>query len=125
LVWEYLTDPTKRVQHQVGTDRVDQANATGRRGVGTTNHCVHGHGTVVEEILDWRPFRYFTVRSMVPGLGLMKRVCPPWTSDCRCVPGRTVSCPRVTVTAEATSPATINAVRALRMPIGRIRRLQG
>ncbi len=72
LVWEYLTDPAKRMQYQTGTDRVDQMNASGRRGLGTTNHCVHGHGTVVEEILDWRPFDYFTVRSAVPGLGVMK-----------------------------------------------------
>jgi uncharacterized protein YndB with AHSA1/START domain len=69
LVWEYLTDPVRRMQWQTGTDRVDQFNTSGRRGVGTTNHCVHGHGTVVEEILDWRPFRYFTVRSNIPGLG--------------------------------------------------------
>ncbi len=73
LVWEYLTDPTKRMEWQAGTDRVDQVNATGRRGVGTTNDCVHGHGTVVEEILDWRPFHYFTIRYTVPGLtGRMK-----------------------------------------------------
>lgn len=72
LVWEYLTDPAKRMQYQNGTDRVDQMNASGRRGIGTTNHCVHGHGTVVEEILDWHPFDYFTVRSMIPGLGPAK-----------------------------------------------------
>jgi uncharacterized protein YndB with AHSA1/START domain len=72
FVWEYLTDPAKRMQYQSGTDRLDQMNAAGRRGVGTTNHCVHGHGTVVEEILDWRPFHYFTIRSMIPGLGPAK-----------------------------------------------------
>lgn len=73
VAWEYLTDPQKRMQWQVpGTDRVDQTNAAGRRGVGTTNHCVHGHGTVVEEILDWRPFDYFTNQSNVPGFGLMR-----------------------------------------------------
>jgi uncharacterized protein YndB with AHSA1/START domain len=69
LVWEYLSDPARRMQWQTQTDRVDQFNTSGRRGVGTTNHCVHGHGTVFEEILDWRPFHYFTVRSTIPGLG--------------------------------------------------------
>lgn len=72
LVWEFLTDPVRRMQWQSGTDRVDQFNTSGRRGVGTTNHCVHGHGTVVEEILDWRPFHYFTDRSAIPGLGAAK-----------------------------------------------------
>lgn len=70
VVWEYMTDPAKRMQWQVGTDRLDQANpAGGRRGTGTTNHCVHGPGAIVEEILDWRPFEYYTIRATVPGLG--------------------------------------------------------
>jgi len=70
LVWDYMTDPAKRMLWQVGTDRVDQTNPAGRRGAGTTNHCVHGHGTVVEEILDWRPFHYYTIRAAVPGIGM-------------------------------------------------------
>lgn len=70
VVWDYMTDPAKRVLWQVGTDRVDQANlAGGRRGAGTTNHCVHGHAAIVEEILDWRPFDYYTIRAVVPGFG--------------------------------------------------------
>ncbi len=72
VVWEYLTDPAKRMLYQVGTDRLDQTNARGRRGIGTTNHCVHGPGTVIEDIQDWRPFHYFTIQAMVPGLGLTK-----------------------------------------------------
>jgi hypothetical protein len=36
-----------------------------RRGVGTTNHCMHGKDVIVEEVLDWRPFDYFTVRSVM------------------------------------------------------------
>ncbi|HEX2142220.1 MAG TPA: hypothetical protein VHK28_08130, partial [Candidatus Limnocylindria bacterium] len=39
-----------------------------RRGVGTRNHCVHGEGASLEEVLDWRPHEYFTVRSVAPGL---------------------------------------------------------
>lgn len=70
VAWEYLTDPVKRMLWQAGTDRVDQTNPGGRRGTGTTNHCVHGHGTVVEEIQDWRPFDYYTIRAAVPGLGM-------------------------------------------------------
>ncbi|MGH2373099.1 MAG: DUF2652 domain-containing protein [bacterium] len=72
VAWENLTDPQKRVLWQVGTDRVDQTNAGGRRGIGTTNHCVHGHGVIVEEILDWRPFDYYTIQANVPGFGPMR-----------------------------------------------------
>jgi hypothetical protein len=40
--------------------------ATGnRRGVGATNHCMHGEGASVEELLDWRPYDYFTFRNTI------------------------------------------------------------
>ncbi len=67
VLWEYTTSPSKRQRWQ--NNRIDQANRGGRRGVGTTNHCVHGRTAFIEEILDWRPFRYFTDRTLFPGLG--------------------------------------------------------
>jgi uncharacterized protein YndB with AHSA1/START domain len=67
IVWDYLTSPTKRVRYS-GADRVDEKSPGGRRGPGTTNHCAHGHDVIVEEILDWRPFHYFTVRFVVFGV---------------------------------------------------------
>jgi uncharacterized protein YndB with AHSA1/START domain len=67
IVWDWLTSPAKRVQWQPDTERVDEFPVAGIRGAGTTNHCVHGGGQVVtEEILDWKPFRYFTDRSSGP-----------------------------------------------------------
>ncbi|MDR7418857.1 MAG: DUF2652 domain-containing protein [Armatimonadota bacterium] len=69
LVWHCLTDPGKRVRFWPGMDRFDQQPVTGRRGIGTVNHCVHGRDTIIEEIVDWRPFEYFTVRATVPGFG--------------------------------------------------------
>jgi uncharacterized protein YndB with AHSA1/START domain len=69
LVWEYLTSPAKRILYQFGATRIDQANPDGRRGPGTTTHCVHGdQGAIHEEVLDWRPFDYFTERFGPPGL---------------------------------------------------------
>jgi hypothetical protein len=65
VVWDYLTSPGKRMRYQPDTDRVDQQNPRGRRGPGTTNHCAHGHQVIVEEILDWRPFTYYTIRVAV------------------------------------------------------------
>ncbi len=62
VVWEYLNSPVKRLEWQTNLERVDQNNPAGRQGVGTTNHCVHGKAVVLEEILDWRPFRYVTKR---------------------------------------------------------------
>jgi uncharacterized protein YndB with AHSA1/START domain len=65
VVWEFLTTPGRRVAWSVGTGVTDViVEAPGnRRGVGATNHCMHGKNEIVEEVLDWRPFDYFTVRS--------------------------------------------------------------
>jgi uncharacterized protein YndB with AHSA1/START domain len=65
VAWEFLTAPGKRVQWMAGVTDVVQDAEGGRRGVGSTNHCMHGKDAVVEEVLDWRPFDYYTFRSTV------------------------------------------------------------
>jgi len=86
LVWEYMTSPAKRALWQA--ERVDQDAPGGRAGVGTTNHCVHGGGVLLEEVLDWRPFRYYTVRYHFPGTDGMT-----WTYELE--PGQTGTLVRV------------------------------
>ena len=54
------------------TEIVEEAARGGRRGVGTTNHCVHGKDAIVEEILDWRPSDYFTLNWQMPIPGAPK-----------------------------------------------------
>jgi uncharacterized protein YndB with AHSA1/START domain len=66
VVWDHLTSPAKRLGWQQGTDEIIQENRRGTRGVGTQNHCVHGKTTIEEEVLDWKPFRYVTVRFQSP-----------------------------------------------------------
>jgi uncharacterized protein YndB with AHSA1/START domain len=63
VVWEFLTTPGRRVQWSVGVTDVIQDAAGNRRGIGTTNHCMHGKDAIIEEVLDWRPFDYYTLRS--------------------------------------------------------------
>jgi uncharacterized protein YndB with AHSA1/START domain len=72
IAWEYQTSPARRPQWQHGVIRIDEATTGGRRGVGTTNHCVHGKNAVVEEIVDWRPYEYWTHRVQVPEPGVPK-----------------------------------------------------
>lgn len=69
VVWDFATTPSKRLLWLTDFSRIDQQNPNGRRGPGTTNHCVHGKGAITEEILDWRPFQYFTQRIDVPMMG--------------------------------------------------------
>ena len=65
VAWDYLTSPAKRLLWQV--DQIEQADEGGRRCTGTSSVCVDGRAKIYEEILDWRPFDYFTERVTLPG----------------------------------------------------------
>jgi hypothetical protein len=64
VAWDWLTSPERRAIWQA--DRIDPMTAGGRERVGATSHCIHGADALVEEISDWRPFRYFTKRYHFP-----------------------------------------------------------
>ncbi len=69
VVWEFATSPARRPKWQAGVDAILESSPSGRRGAGTTNHCVHGKDAIVEEVLDWRPPDYLTVRATLPAPG--------------------------------------------------------
>jgi hypothetical protein len=60
VAWEYVTRPGQRMSWQPWVTQVTVEAAGGRRGPGSSNHCMHGKDAVVEEILDWRPYDYVT-----------------------------------------------------------------
>lgn len=61
IVWEWFNDPHKRAQWMT-SEIVPILRARGRSGAGARNHCVHGKNQiVVEDVLDMRPYQYFTV----------------------------------------------------------------
>jgi len=67
LVWDYMTSPARRPRWQHGvTGVVEAAGTTGRRGIGTVNHCMHGKDAIVEEVMDWQPYDHVTYRSLLP-----------------------------------------------------------
>ncbi len=70
-VWEYFTSPALRPKWRAA-DEVRETVAAGRRGVGTTNHCMHGKDAIIEEVLDWRPFDYLTLTTLLPMPGAPK-----------------------------------------------------
>ncbi len=72
IVWEWITSPARRLQWQVGVVAVNEDVVDGRRGVGTTNHCVHGRDAIVEEILAWHPAELLTTRFQMPMPGVPK-----------------------------------------------------
>jgi uncharacterized protein YndB with AHSA1/START domain/class 3 adenylate cyclase len=76
VVWEFMTTPGRRMQWQApgGVTSVDEiVKPGGRRGMGTVNHCMHGPDALIEQVLDWRPFDYFTdLTTMPPAMGGLK-----------------------------------------------------
>jgi len=73
VVWEWLNDPQKRNQWWESFIRwTKKIRPNGRTGPGAINHCDHGVGDVLETVLDWRPFDYYTVEMRVtPGRFIM------------------------------------------------------
>lgn len=69
VVWEWLNDSQKRNQWWESFTRwSERLRPGGRTGPGAINHCNHGVGDLLETILDWRPFDYYTVEMRItPG----------------------------------------------------------
>jgi uncharacterized protein YndB with AHSA1/START domain len=63
IVWDWLNDPQKRLQWEYADRHIFPFfMPKGRTTVGAVNHCIHGNNlAMIETVLDWRPFDYFTV----------------------------------------------------------------
>jgi hypothetical protein len=67
IAWAYVTDVEKRIRWQYGIDSMTMTGlASGRVGLGATQHCAHGEGSTVHDIVDWRPFDYVTWHIHLP-----------------------------------------------------------
>lgn len=60
VLWDWVNDPHKRNLWMEGTVWTPLARSGGRTGPGSSNHCAHGKGASIEQIVDWRPFEYFS-----------------------------------------------------------------
>ncbi|RJQ84148.1 MAG: DUF2652 domain-containing protein [Desulfobacteraceae bacterium] len=59
VVWDWLTDPRKRKHWVPHSNLSVEQQPLGRTGPSTRYHC--STSDVIEEIVDWRPFKYYTV----------------------------------------------------------------
>jgi Protein of unknown function (DUF2652)/Polyketide cyclase / dehydrase and lipid transport len=59
VVWDWLTDPKKRKDWVPHSNISVTQKPLGRTGPATQYHCAVSD--VIEEILDWRPFQYYTI----------------------------------------------------------------
>ena len=73
VVWDWLNDPQKRLKWEyAGRQMFPFFLPKGRTATGAVNHCLHGKNlAMVETVLDWRPFDYFTVTQDVLRVVLM------------------------------------------------------
>jgi len=69
VIWEWLNDQQKRnLWWESFTRWTERLRPDGRTGPGAINHCDHGVGEMIETVMDWRPFDYYTVEmSITPG----------------------------------------------------------
>jgi hypothetical protein len=58
MLWEWMNDPTKRTRWHEGSDWKERSRPSGSSRRGASNHCVNSK--VIEKILDYRPFNYYT-----------------------------------------------------------------
>jgi hypothetical protein len=58
LLWEWSNDPKKRTLWAVGSDWQVRSRPNKNTRRGASNHCVNSK--VIERILDYRPFEYYT-----------------------------------------------------------------
>jgi Protein of unknown function (DUF2652)/Polyketide cyclase / dehydrase and lipid transport len=68
-LWQWYSDPRKRLEWQGGLIGIDEV-VEGRRGIGTVNHCAHGDRMTIQHVVDWQPFTQFTTRDVLEGMGI-------------------------------------------------------
>lgn len=70
VLWDWFNDPHKRGQWMT-SEIIPVLRVHGRSGAGARNHCVHGNNQiVVEDVLDMRPYDYFTVSHVPQGTSM-------------------------------------------------------
>jgi len=72
LAWDYITEPKYRRWWLKASNITLDGNETGRIGIGTTYICAHGRYKINQIIVDWRPFDYLTVDTVMPLKGLQR-----------------------------------------------------
>ncbi|MGH7552928.1 MAG: SRPBCC family protein [Longimicrobiales bacterium] len=113
-LWQWLNDTERRSLWMRGTNDHVEDRPRGRTGVGAHNHC--SNGDILEEVLDWRPFEYFTVR-MTRGF---VRVLMTW--ELQAVDKYTEL--RTTMALEGSAPRFARAA-ACRLLVGRVMQFEG
>jgi hypothetical protein len=68
LIWDYITTPELEasILGLISVTRNDDLG--GRTGPGSKFHCAHSSGDFFNKVVDWKPFKYYTVQQTAAGL---------------------------------------------------------
>ena len=67
LIWDYITTPALEGPI-LGLEYVKRTDELGgRTRPGATFHCAHSSGDFFNKVVDWKPFKYYTVQQNVVG----------------------------------------------------------
>lgn len=72
LAWEFITDPSYRRRWLKASKITLDGSEKGRIGIGTTYICAHGKHKINQVIVDWKPFDYLTVDTIMPLKGILR-----------------------------------------------------
>jgi uncharacterized protein YndB with AHSA1/START domain len=72
LAWDYVTEPKFRRLWLKASEITPNVNDKGRVGIGTSYICSHGRYKINQVIIDWRPFEYLTVDTVMPMRGIQR-----------------------------------------------------
>lgn len=72
VAWEWIQDPVRRNEWGHDLAWTIGERPQGRMGSGASNHCAHGTGSILTEVvLDWHPFEYSTTEALQNGKKIM------------------------------------------------------
>lgn len=62
-IWEWLNNPHLRTKWMRARTWTELKRPGGRLSIGAQNHCAHALGNIIETVLDWNPYAYFTSKT--------------------------------------------------------------
>ena len=71
-IWEWLNNPHLRTKWMRTRTWNELKRPGGRLGVGAQNHCSHALGNIIETVLDWNPYTFFTSKTEEGNLQLLQ-----------------------------------------------------
>lgn len=72
ILWDWFNDPAKRNRWMDRAAWSVRSRPGGRLGAGAENHC--SHFKVLERVVDYRPFDYYTFRYILRGMSIIATV---------------------------------------------------